>query len=113
MAYESRVYIIEDNGSFHEKIASINMSKIPNANSWLSLFTDEINYKLFIYDGDTETDTDCYGERMKEAPIEKVIEWIEKEMPNSDYRRLSVLYSLLKGFNPEQWNAIKVVHYGY
>lgn len=56
---------------------------------------------------------DCYGDVPKYAPIENVVSWLEEEMTKSDYRRLAVLYALLKGFHKELWGELVVVHYGY
>lgn len=44
-----------------------------------------------------------------------VIEWLEKEVEKSNYRRLKPLLSLLKGFDLSQWRdgEMEIVHYGY
>ena len=116
MAYESKVYIVEVNRHssfiYAELIAEVRLSNMGN-NGWRELFTTDIDYKLYMDDGNTQFDTDRYGEHLKSCSVSKVVEWLEKEMQHSNYRRLPILYGLLKGFLPEQWKNLEVVHYGY
>lgn len=117
MAYESKVYIVDvhrhDTYVFAERIAEVRLCCMGYDNGWKKLFATDIDYKLFADDGNTEFDTDCYGEHMKSCPIEKVIEWLEKEMTHNEYRRLPVLLGLLRSFSPDQWTHLEVVHFGY
>ena len=108
MGYESRIYVVyhhehEHNGNVHmwvEELACMYLSKMGCENGWQNLFKKDIDYKLFSdYDG-TEFDTDMYGEHLKSCPIQEVINWLEKEMERSDYRRLKPLYVLLKAYDP-------------
>lgn len=59
------------------------------------------------------TQVDCYGKHIKAASVKEVVEWLEKEILVSDYRRLKPLLSLLKGFNEAEWECLEVLHYGY
>ena len=122
MGYESRIYVVyphkhEYNGNAHiwaEKLACMDLAKMGYENGWRNLFKKDIEYKLYVNDTDTEFDTDMYGEHLKSCPIQEVINWLEKEMERSDYRRLKPLYALLKAYDPEHWgNDIEVVHFGY
>lgn len=119
MAYESKVYIVDvhRNGNeitYAERIAEVRLSCMGNGNGWRELFSRDIDYTLYEDDGNTAFDEDRYGDHLKACSIETVTEWLEKEMACSDYRRLSILYGLLKSFNPEQWGTnLEVVHFGY
>ena len=120
MAYESRVYVvnvhrhqINENVIYAEIIAVVNMSKMGYDNGWKNLFTTNIDYKLFKDDGDTEFNTDEYGEHMKSCSIDHVIKWLEERMQHDSYRRLPVLYGLLKSFTEDSWPNIEIVHFGY
>ena len=117
MGYESRVFVVDvhrrTNFIYAEKVASMNLCKMGSNNGWLELFSKEIDYTLFMDDGNTEFDTDRYGDHMKSCSIEKVIAWLENEMQHNSYRRLSILYGLLKGFKQDEWENLEVVHYGY
>lgn len=117
MGYESRVFVVNvtrgDRYDFAEKVAEVDMSKMGYNNGWRELFTREIDYKLFMDDGNTEFDEDKYGEHLKAAPVERVLEWLKEYMKKDKYRRLPLLYGLLKGIKEKQWDEIEVVHYGY
>lgn len=121
MGYESRIFIMDRNENeapngekytWAEKIAMVNMCKMGYDNGFHELFTEPIDYKIFI-DGETETDVDRYGEHLKSATVQTVIDWLEKEIKTEDYRRLPVLLGLLKGFQTDRWSELQVVHYGY
>ncbi len=116
MAYESKVYIVEHISGFEygNRIAEVRLSKMSCESGWRELFTKNIDYKLFMDDGNTEFDTDRYGEHLKSCSIEVVTEWVEKEMQHSGYNwRLPILYGLLKGFAQANLRKLEVVHFGY
>ena len=121
MGYESRVIVVNRNEIKHgdgttfvyaEKIADIKMSCM--FNGFKALFDKEVDYELYIDNGDESTKTDMYGDVMTYTDCRTVIDYLENLMADGEnYRRLSVLLGLLKGFNEEQWDDIQVVHYGY
>ena len=118
MSYESKIYIVEINRHgkkilYAETLATMNLSCMGHNNGWQELFTKEIDYKLFMDDGDTEFDKDRYGDHLKSCSVVKALAWVEKEMQHSDYRRLLPLYNLLKGFHQERFGELEVVHFGY
>lgn len=120
MGYESKVYVCHkiDTGwdfNYFETIAAVDMSKMGNNNGWRELFNAPIGEEdhWFGMDFGDYVHEDCYGDIPKYAPIENVVSWLEKEMTQSDYRRLAVLYGLLKGFHKEFWGELVVVHYGH
>lgn len=120
MGYESRVYVVNvhrhpeiKSAVYAEIIAVVNMCKIDYDSGWHDLFTTSIDYKLFKDDGNTEFDIDEYGDHMKSCPVENVIEWLEMQMQHDNYRRLPMLYGLLKCFTTDAWRNVEIVHYGY
>lgn len=124
MGYESRIYICDraehkNNNEeivwvYNEVIAAIDMCKMGYDNGWRELFNKELTGDFYGMDGGDETIIeDLYGSTLQYTEIDKVVTWLENEMQKSDYRRLAVLYNMLKGFNAEQWNNLIVVHYGY
>lgn len=116
MGYESRVYLVEVHRrpryTYAERIAEVRMCKM-NDENWLNLFTKPIDYKLYMDDGNTEFDTDDYGDHLMACPIADVIAYLEEKMKVDSYRRLPLLYGLLAGINPEKWEHLEVVHFGY
>ena len=121
MGYESRIFIVNrneinyNNGTpyvWAEKIADIKMSCMYDG--FTDLFDKEIDYELYINNGDEKTQTDKYGDIMTYTDCKTVIDYLEKLIADGeDYRRLGLLLGLLKGIDESQWNEIQVVHYGY
>ncbi len=125
MGYESRIYIINrvehkrpycEPWVFAEKIAMVNMCVMDY--DFRTLFdkpidyTIHIEYPIFVNDRfENETDIDCYGEHLKYTTIDKVVKWLESH--KVEYRRISPLLGLLKGFNENEWDELQVVHFGY
>lgn len=122
MGYESRIYVVNVHRglkigesvipTFAEKICSFNLSCMKH--SFYQLFKTETDYKLFMDDGNTEFCEDKYGEHIKSASMDAVIEYLKEQISSGDnYRRLSPVLSLLEGFNRSVWDCLEVVHYGY
>lgn len=123
MGYESRIYVVNVSRCKAPKtgedfpicniIAEMNMSCM--VGSFHRLFDKPIDFKIVICDsrGENETDEDCYGDKIKCGDINDIIVWLENEIKRDNYRRLKPLLGLLKGFNPNEWDELKVLHYGY
>lgn len=120
MSYESRIFVVNrvkhdfvtGNYVWGEKIADIKMSCMGNGFS--DLFTEKIDYELYVDNSDESTQTDKYGAVMTYTDRNTVIDYLEEEITNgNNYRRLTVLLGLLKGFDETQWDELQVVHYGY
>ena len=118
MAYESKVMVfhvttLKTDLVVGSEVAEVAMGAMGYDNGWKELFKAPVRYEVWNEYGRVETD--CYGETLKACPIADVIAWLEKEMAKEGtaYRRLSVLLGLLKGFVPEEWGELEVVHYGY
>lgn len=118
MGYDSRVYVVEEHngtlfGNYAEVLATIEMGVIPD---FRHIFETPINYEIYI-GNDENTSTDCYGDLIKSADVETVMNWLENAFSGKDgeYRRLRPLYYLLKAYKEEEkkWDNIKVLHYGH
>lgn len=120
MGYESRLYVINriehelPNGEkwvIGEEIGKINMCCMEMC--FVDLFDTNIDYKIIADDHNTEITKDEYGSDLQAAPIQRVIDWLEKYMADGAiYRRLKPLLGFLKGFDQSEWNYLEVVHYG-
>lgn len=138
MGYESKVYVVnvlehrhplvnrvtkqpclDENGKqimaegYGQIVAMIDMCKMGYDSGWKELFTKEIDYKIFAENGDEDTDEDCYGEHIKSGDITAIISWLENQIKIEHYRRLKPLLSLLRGFTPDEWEDLQVLHYGH
>lgn len=121
MGYESRIFIVNRNvikfkdesiNVYAEKIADIKMACM--GNGFKDIFDKMIDYELYIDSTNEATQTDMYDEIMTYTDCKTVIDYLENLIASGEnYRRLTVLLGLLKGFNEEQWDDIQVVHYGY
>lgn len=119
MGYESKIYIVEKSSRSKESgekryasvIAMFNMCKF---GAFGDIFTKETDCYIYADDGNTEILEDNYGEPLKEADIEDVIEYLENyETTNDYYRRVAPLLALLKNLDPGKWKDISVLHYGH
>ena len=117
MGYESRLYIVKARKSmdYAEIIARFDCLNMGYGNGWRELFNKSFNCDMYADDGNTPIKEDCYGDELKYADFPTVITWLEKEVEKSDYRRLKLLLSLLKGFDLTQCpdGDMQIVHYGY
>lgn len=117
MGYESRLYIVKkcDAINYAEVIARYDCSNMGYDNGWRELFNKPFDCKMYMEDGNTLIEEDCYGDKLQSADFPTVIEWLEKEVEKRDYRRLKPLLSLLKGFDLSQCRdgEMEIVHYGY
>lgn len=112
MGYESRIFIVDKNEYFAEKIADIKMSCMYDG--FINLFDKKVDYELYIDNGNESTQVDRYGDVMTYTDCKTVIDFLENLIASGEnYRRLTVLLGLLKGINEEQWDNIQIVHYGY
>lgn len=112
MGYESRLYILDKKKQvcFEEVIASFNLSCVENP-TFYQLFSTPISSNICV-NGEIVT-TDSYNDPIKWARIDEVVNWLETEGRKMDYRRIEPLIALLKGFNPDEWDELRVAHYGY
>ena len=114
MGYESKIIVVERtevwNGTVvGETIAEFNLCVV-NCN-FADIFTEPIDLNLYM-DGNP-TMSDCYGRHCCMADVDDVVKALEKMSEEIDYRRFAPVIGLLKGFEQNKWDTLKVVHYGY
>jgi hypothetical protein len=74
----------------------------------------ETDMYIFAHDGNTMIVEDRYGKVMTECSVEELLEVIQEDINRGeDYRRIFPLYGLLKGFNTNQWDNLRVLHFGH
>lgn len=105
-----------------ERIMTLDLSKV-GSSEFLKTFNKEIDFDLYMEDGNTLYDRDCYGDKCCYAPIKKVIRCLEKLTKKDEYyRRTDLALKVLKSFKPEDWEwkaedgsygKLVVVHFGY
>ncbi len=118
MGYESKIFVVdrsdwlrEDDGHLYGRIvAMVDMSCCPGLSS---LFTEPADVSIFADNENKSTCVDKYGDEIKSANIQNVIQWCEKQEKEEHYRRFNPLIGLLKGLNPDEWKNLMIVHYGH
>lgn len=114
MGYESKIYFVKKTNLYYEDkryaqiIAMIDLSKAGGIEKNFRITSD-----CYIYaeSGNTMVTADRYGEELKEADINEVIEWVEKTPDRTQYARLDILLDMLKIF--KKYGDITIIHYGY
>ena len=117
MAYESRIYIVEEPATTLEiggkkwcnQLATLNLSRCDDG--FVELFTTESPY--YIEDDNQQPVVrDLYGGPLKMATAREVMAWLEPRAEK--YRRYAMALSLLESIC-SAWDIDKVavVHYGY
>lgn len=115
MGYESRIYVVDyhKRTNWGEVICMMNLCCMDPKSGFWNLFKSKVNYETFLSSGDVPTTEDSYGEQLKDAPIQEIVEWFENATQRDSYRRLAPCLAMLKGFDPKRWDDLRVVHYGY
>lgn len=132
MGYESQLIIgrrthfaDKEGRDFCDKIMTINLCKMGHRNfsNPSRLFNKEIDFNLYMDDGNTLYDEDDYGCKCYYAPIKSVIRCLEKlAKENEYYRRTDLALKALKAFKSKDWcwkaadgsySELVVIHYGY
>ena len=113
--YENRIYIY--NREKHEKItfgseiARFDMSVMPP--DFTDIFTEEKDFNIYADDGNTEITEDKYGAPLRACSVKKLEAWLAEDMKTNDYRRLKPLLAFLQALNPDEWDELVAVHFGY
>ncbi len=117
MGYESKLYVVDKhhynwgNKAWGEKIAMFDLCCVPGLNFNKYPAT---NCYILADDGNTEITEDAYGEVLSEIPIKDAIQMLEDVIEKEKYyRRYKPCLDLLKGFNPDDWEDLVVLHYGH
>lgn len=117
--YESRIYIynrIKHEGRlapwiYGEEIARFEMCGMRRG--FTDIFTEEKDFNIYADDGNTEITEDEYGAPLRVCSVKKLEAWLAEETKKDDYRRLKPLLAFLQALNPDEWDELIAVHYGY
>jgi len=125
MGYESRLYIIQKDKynmpmslikgkkyKYAEAIASFDLRKDYDVSDRMRLYP-ATEYAIIGDDCDTWITCDMYGEPLREMTISDAIRILEKAEAEDHYRRRTPLLTMLKAFQPDEWDELAVLHYGY
>lgn len=125
MGYESKLIVVDrceleaPNGStwvFADEIAIFDLDKMGYDNhDFYDAFKEEIDFKVFVDSRDEETDTDCYGDKIKSADWEALLAALKRIEAEDHYRRLPPVIAMLEAFYAarDEWHDLRVLHYGY
>ena len=128
--YESRLYFVNvqtvkaPNGNdviLPMVVAEYECGRMPYDFLYLFNVGEKINFNLYVNGCNdqgnevmVETVLDKYGAHCRMVKPDLVIKYIETHNDElRDYRRTLPLLGLLKGFDPDRWENMMVVHYGY
>lgn len=117
MGYESRLYVVNrvegtwTGESWGERLATFNMCSV----GWNpdKIFTMPIDFPIGYDKNDKPIYDDMYGKRCGMASVTDVISAIEALEEREHYRRFSPLLGFLRGLDESEWDALRVVHFGY
>lgn len=122
MGYESRIIVAVRNEwsngyVWFQKLGEMRLSK---CGCFPEIFTTEIESDIYgdgfkkNSDEEYKLTEDCYGDICKYAPIQTVIDWLEKAEATEHYRRFTPAIAMLKAYAMEKWEGdLVVIHYGY
>lgn len=123
MGYESKLYIVErgslkdDDGKTYARVlAMFDMCKM--GYHFVEMFEKETDLYFYGSDGNTRIVEDMYGDPIREANVEDVIDYLEEAVENGEnYRRIFPLLAALKTFYEQKedgrWDKLAVLHFGY
>ena len=74
---------------------------------------DESHCWYWYNGGGQEVKKDCYDEELKPVPIEIIIDALEKDAANDDYRRFKWALALLKAMKNDGEDKMTVLLYGH
>ena len=124
MGYESKVYVVQEYAPFAagrlgygDKIAMVDLCKMGydtyNGKRFPDLFSEERTCDIYMDDGETIIEEDCYGQPIQKAPDNlAVIRWLEASRKGGTWYRAEVLLSILKRLEKDNVEY-SLYHYGY
>lgn len=117
MGYECKAYVVDVSHigslSWANVVSMFDLCAIgyEHLNSYLAMFKKDVDYDLYI--NDEKIAEDCYGDHLKSAKVEDLVAWLEEVVKKDNYRRFRPYLGLLKGFDPNEWKHLEVIHFGY
>lgn len=122
MGYDSRFFVVDKSDIrsvdqpdifWGKKIADFDLAVVPRISSIIHSKYPDTNCYIYADDGNTAILEDKYGDKLKEIPLQDMIQIVESDPELDTYRRLKPFLSLLKGFDISQWDNLVVLHYGH
>ena len=140
MGYESKIYIVSRNelqGCKNPEtgkhpvialvVASFDLCRVGyNNREFFDAFKNPIDYTLWLPTCDkygkevmSTVDKDCYGEHLKSADLQELIDALQIAESREHYRRFVPIIAMLQAFvnDKEAWNndheQLQAVHFGY
>lgn len=123
MGYESRVYIVDvsqhisPNGNvwtYADHIARFDMAVMGSMRDgyhFKDIFKMPVDFTF--YDGDEMLTEDKYGDPLKYCGLPKLLAALKEMYEDDHYRRLPPLIGFIEGINPDDWDSLIAIHYGY
>lgn len=124
MGKESQVVIVNDYDHYkpssenhsYDLIAVVDMSKAGYDFPYLFKHEIEGNKGIRSVFADNRTTEDMYGDRLKYATIQEVLDYFDNENCPRDlkeYRRTPILIATLKSIDEKRWDSVKVFCFNY
>lgn len=115
MGYEHKLIFTDgiNNGNYQRIIAEVDISRHDVfLDNLKELFPEKLDG--YIYINDEERTTDYYGNELHfTRDLKKLANWLEADNDKSYYRRLPHVIALLRAFNKNDWEDLKVIHFGH
>lgn len=120
MGYESKLIIVDrvktefggQDFIFVDKIAEFDLSCV----SWKNkdaLFKTPVDFRFPVTGEESSVMIDKYGKVCRMAKVKEVIIELKKMAEKEYYRRYLPIISLLSALYEDDWNDLRVIHYGY
>ena len=123
MGYESKLIIVEGyptkqksyEKTYSNKIMEIDLCKAGYDGFFSKLLqkSEETEYYYFADDGNKKIIKDLYDEPLKELPLKELINALEKDYEDTNYRRFYIAIKALKSFKKNDWPYLHVLHFGH
>lgn len=113
ISYDSKIIIVEEKNKFYDNIAILDLCCMGYNNHWDKLFDKELGNSIY-FEG-RKQNVDQYGEKLKYATFQEVLDWCNKITDKEllEYRRFKILKSFLSSLDLKDWTNIIIIHYGY
>lgn len=116
---DTKMGFAPDEGIYFQVYAHVDMCKLGNSQlfnlPWLNKTPED---KFWFWyaptgDGDTQIEEDRYGDKPRPVPLLAVLEALEEDMSNADYRRLWWAYQLLLSMHETSPGELSVLMWSY
>jgi len=112
-------YLSDDKGVYFQVYTHVDMCKLGDSQLFNLPWVNKTPEDKFWYwyaptgDGDTQVEEDRYGDKPRPVPLLAVLEALEEDMTNDDYRRLKWAYHLLLAMEETTPGKLSVLMWSY